>query len=106
MIGLSLSACVCDIINGRVRLEDVEKIISGTRAPNKDAWYRVVERYKRTAWYDDPAAAEAIANSLYEKGLIVQPRVNGQPPPLLATDDGLRHWVKSEEEIKYCTWVD
>jgi hypothetical protein len=39
MIGLSLSFCIKDIIEGRVALESVDKIVSGTFYTDRDMFH-------------------------------------------------------------------
>ena len=49
-IGLSLSSCVCDICEGVVALENVEKIVAGTRAVTKEDWKRLLDEYCEIYW--------------------------------------------------------
>lgn len=97
MIGLSLSVCVMHIIDGRVALEDVEKIISATCFANEDEMEEVISHYQETYWREDPERATSIVRMLWANGKIEQPRLEGKPTHYIY--DGC--WVNSESEIKY-----
>ena len=89
MIGLSLSFCVKDIIEGRVPLESVEKIISGTFFTDRDMFHTGMKHgYCRTYWRHDPERAHRIAMDLWDAGKIDQPRSRGETPPNIAEG----HW--------------
>jgi len=100
MIGLSVSFCVRDIVEGRMPVADVEKIIGGTRALNDADWDEVISRYQRVFWREFPLRAAVVLRGLIAAGKVVQPRCNrrgSQAVPCL----GRGHWVKDESEI---TW--
>lgn len=80
MIGLSLSFCVKDIASGKVLEKDVEKIIAGTKCPNREVFETVLNSYLESYWHDFPEAAD-IARRFWDRGLIEQPRVNGEEAP-------------------------
>jgi len=80
MIGYSLSLCVCDIMRGKVALDDVIKISTGTRACNDEDWNRVLDSYSKTYWRRDPVRARVIANTLRDTGRIDQPRCRDEAP--------------------------
>jgi len=79
VIGLSLSYCVRDIINGEVKLEDVEKIIAGTYIDSPDALEEVLEKYSQTYWKADPLKGRAISLQLFKSGKVEQPRLERKP---------------------------
>lgn len=79
--GLSLSFCVKDIINGNVNVDDVEKIICGTKAETPKDWESVMRSYQGTYWKENPEAAVGVVIHLMELGKIIQPRVIGKPAP-------------------------
>ena len=87
MIGLSLSFCVRDILDGKVELDDVEKIIAGTRIHNEQDLEQVVESYMDWYWNHNPRAL-AIVAELFRSGRLEQPRCQGKNPPNIS--DG--HW--------------
>lgn len=88
MIGLSLSFCVADICRGKVNLEQVEKIVTGTMAgPNE--WDDLLAEYKKIYWQEFPKKAEAIAQQLMKEGKIDQPRLRGEEARNIP--DG--HWL-------------
>ncbi|MDB5603445.1 MAG: hypothetical protein JWP25_345 [Bradyrhizobium sp.] len=89
MIGLSLSFCVKDIIEGTVALESVETIISGTFFTDRDMFHTGMKHgYCHTYWRKDPERAHQIAMQLWDAGKIDQPRSRGEEPPNI--HDG--HW--------------
>ena len=99
MIGLSISGCVLDICKGKMKMEDVEKIVAGTCCPNEEIWDRVIDIYKDSSWLGHERKAETILRRLIADGKIEQPR--------LIDDDhypstGSGRWVKSEAEINWC----
>ena len=114
MIGLSVSFCVHYIAAGKVNLDEVEKIVAGTRISSWRKQSRIIRQYLRTYWRDNPEACEAIYRRLVSNtkramrggdpqgAVIEQPRLHGKPAPLLAGASGIQHWVKSEAEIQWC----
>lgn len=90
MIGLSLSLCVRDIVEGRVELDDVEYIIAGTKISNENEFNEVCEDYKQYYWTHNPSVGKAIAEHLWNKKKILQPRLYNFEPPKI--DKGIwRH---------------
>lgn len=90
MIGLSLSFCVKDIIEGRVELEQVEKISTGTAFRTRALFHMgMMLDYCRIYWRHDPERAHQIAMDLWDAGKIDQPRCRGEDP--LPIHDG--HWL-------------
>jgi hypothetical protein len=83
-IGLSLSRCVKDIVNGVVHIDDVYCIVTGTRAVDDRQWLLLMGTYGLSEWRGMESTAMAIANVLRDSGRIVQPRVLNIPPPSLA----------------------
>jgi hypothetical protein len=84
MIGLSLSFCVKDIIEGRVALESVEKIITGTFFTDRESFHDGMKHapgYCHTYWRKHPERAHQIAMQLWDSGKIDQPRTRGEPRP-------------------------
>lgn len=75
MIGLSLTFCIADIINGVVNLEDVEKIIANT-AWTDDILHAKVEEFCKLEWRADPALARQVFWELWNSGRIEQPRLS------------------------------
>ena len=80
-IGLSVSWCIKDIIEGKVAEEDVEMIIGRTAASNREEWLSVIEHCKKTFWTKNPEEAEAICHRFIEAGKITQPRLKGERCP-------------------------
>ncbi len=115
MIGLSVSFCVRDLAAGKVAMEDVQKIVAGTRIPSWRKMKSLIQRYLEVYWRDNPAECERIVRQLVANTkratrgqnpggpVIEQPRLRkGGRAPLLAGPNGLTHWVNSESEIQWC----
>ena len=88
MVGLSLSMCVRDLAEGKVRYKDVAYISTGTYAPTAQDFLSVLDTYSTTYWRDYPKKAQSIALWLWYDGKIIQPRTMGKQP--LSLDNG--HW--------------
>jgi predicted RNase H-like nuclease len=73
MIGYSLSFCVTDIVNGKVAIDDVEKIVSMTFADD-DHWDDLIKTYYGLYWKHNPKALEIVA-TLRAAGKIEQPKL-------------------------------
>jgi hypothetical protein len=97
MIGLSVSFCIRDILEGKVKEEEVSKIIAGTCVVRPMDWHAVADSYSRSYWFNDPSTARAILWRLLERGIIEQPRVRDKQPPNIS--GGV--WVNDESEIVY-----
>jgi len=101
MIGLSVSFCIKDIVEGRMRIEDVQKIIGGITARTPECIEEVISQYKKSYWLEYPDKAEAIFRRLLAERKIEQPRlVNDQHFPMLTNHV---RWVESEDQI---IWYD
>lgn len=96
VIGLSLSGCVNDIINGKVALEDVQFISSGTKCSEPEHWESVIDSYRTYFWRKNPAEGERIARLLISSGLIIQPRLEGRILPSLNLGND-SHWISLSE---------
>jgi len=97
MIGLSLSLCIKDIIEGRAEVEAVERIITGTMAVSERDWESVLRIYCEAYWKRDPALARALVARLLAEGKITQPRLCEGLTPNLAASGGW--WVQSMAEV-------
>ena len=104
-IGISLSFCVRDIIEGKVQIEDVKEIVAGCRCEDNRDFYSLLERYAENYWYDNPGFGKNVAIQLWEDNKIIMPRlINNDHYPMLCDRNGnLRHWVDSIDEI---IWSD
>lgn len=102
MIGLSLSLCIKDLCEGKVKLQDVDKIIAGTFCNSDHDWDYLIERYCETYWNKYPDKARAFVTSLLIEGQIEQPRVdyvkNNTEWCVPSISGG--HWVESESDTK------
>lgn len=76
MIGLSVSLCVRDIVEGRVNREDVHIILAGTNTNHgePDSLDKVIASYRENYWYANPDACEQLCRDLYSEEIIVEPR--------------------------------
>jgi predicted acylesterase/phospholipase RssA len=93
LVGLSLGACVSEILSGKVKEEEVEMIITSTDVSSQEDWDRVIDKYKNSSWLKDPAKGEAIARRFINDGKIRQPRQEGGVAHNI--DDGL--WINADE---------
>ena len=125
-IGLSLSRCVGDIVEGKINIEDVEKIITGACWTNDAEWEDTIQLYKQNDWCwsyigqdgrkmaANPDEAEKIARQLLAEGKIEQPRLKDPSryplrqrrfysAEIQATlgEDAYVTWVDSEEDIQW-----
>jgi len=88
-IGLSLSFCILDVIDGKVPFADIEKIIAGTHFTDRDHFHTgMKEGYCRTYWRKNPEYALHLAMALWDAGMLDQPRRRREEAPNIA--DG--HW--------------
>jgi len=84
LIGTSLGKCVKDILDGKVKEEDVFFIASNTRCPDLTRLMDVIETYHGDPSYVHGGAydmkahsledTKALAQRLYENGQLHQPR--------------------------------
>lgn len=93
-IGLSLSYCVKDIINGVYGVEDIDKIITGTMAKDRAGWDKLMFRYCKAHWQANTREASEICMELLLLGKIDQPRTRGEYPPCVANG----HWIDAESD--------
>lgn len=100
LIGLSLSFCIRDVVEGKVNIEQVEKIYSSTRAETDERLTELMRLYKEVYWRKDPERGERIARAMFAQGLIIQNRLQ-QGQEDVATDITNGVWVNSEADIKY-----
>jgi len=92
--GLSLSCCVRDIVEGKIKKEDVNFLVIGTKYRNDFHWEEVLEIYKKYYWKKNPKKGAEIANYFRNNGLIRQPRVDGD----ICHNISQGHWIKNGEQ--------
>jgi hypothetical protein len=81
LTGVSLSLCIKDVCEAKVRFEQVGQIIAATRMANDADFESVVGSYKRTYWRKHPDEAERYARSLWTAGKIAQPLLCNERHP-------------------------
>ena len=81
LIGLSLSLCIMDVVENRVSVEQIDKIVAGTKAMTPEQWEEVITHYREHYWRADPDRAERIVRTMLRLGKIEQPRATGDPLP-------------------------
>ena len=79
LVGLSLSQCVADIINGSVNYDDVERISSRTRIENEYDLNHVIQKYRECFWSANPDRGEEITRQLVAENKLDQPRLYDMP---------------------------
>lgn len=101
MIGLSVSFCVRDIVNGTVPLVSVEKIIGSIAVRTDQEVDDLIKSYCQVYWRECPVEAEKVFRQLIAEDKIEQPRlVNDRHFPNIGNH---KLWVESENEI---VWQD
>jgi hypothetical protein len=81
LIGLSLSICIKDIIEGRRSKDEVHYIVSDTSFRNETEFQEVLDTYKKSYWRRSPEVAESIAREFFEEGKIWQPKLHNEEHP-------------------------
>ncbi len=77
LIGVSLSNCVKDIINGQVHIDEVVKIVCGTAFKDNREMNEVIRHYCKGPWNGVPRVlCRMIVNTLLYSGRITQPRLS------------------------------
>lgn len=106
LIGLSLSFCIKDILNGKVNLDNVAGIFTSTMIKSDDDLIMVIDLYCDTYWanpleddIDTFARATEVVRELMSSGRIFQPRVMGLEAVNFANYGG--HWVSRDSVNKY-----
>lgn len=96
-VGLSISFCIRDIVNGVVSADQVNKIIAGTCASNPEAWDKIIKTYKETYWKENPEECERVLRKFIKENKIEQPRLNGSEGP----DIFEGHWLLYGKPIRF-----
>jgi (2Fe-2S) ferredoxin len=95
-IGLSLSFCVKDILAGKVSIDAVKAIISGTLIQSEKELQGLLSAYSETYWRDfSDEAAEEIVRKLIISGKFIQPRVFNIKPPNIHKG----YWVSATRNL-------
>lgn len=83
LLGLSVSRCIRDIVNGLVSVEEVFLIIGGTYVEDEEHFEELWKGYTRvefSAWYDlDKEAVREVFLQLWRSNRIIQPRLERIP---------------------------
>lgn len=94
LIGLSLSMCVGDIARGKIRIEDVAYILTGTAPLTEHRTFNyVMTAYVKNYWQGHEFNAMRIAHELNESGRLLFPRENNGP--VLSISAG--HWLSCQQ---------
>lgn len=93
LVGLSMSMCIKDVIEGRVNEEQIDFLITGTKFATRKMLETHLEgegpTYTNTYWRKDPERGKALALKLWDEDKIVELRAFGFNPPQI----GLAHWL-------------
>jgi hypothetical protein len=76
-VGFSAGECLCELLQGKVDINDVVMITTATMAKTLDDWIRVVGEYHSMGRFPDSASlgdAIELGKTLWNRGLIHQPR--------------------------------
>lgn len=129
MVGLSLSLCIKDIIEGRVNEIECSLIIADTKADNAVDMHNLLTRYQETYWKANPEEARLIARRLLKAGKLIQPRTLGRHEEhniayghwvvtngnylldrhtmeLLAMCNRCKHWGPLGFDCEFCEYMD
>ncbi len=74
-VGLSISLCVHQIMEGKKKEEDVIVIYGASAAGTQEQWDRMMELYQKTYWASDPQRGVEICQRMRSEGKIRQPGV-------------------------------
>lgn len=102
MVGLSLSHCIKDIIEGKVLIDNIARIVSGTAARDEEEWTKLVDNYCRDVWHKDPIWARAAVTLLRREGRIEQMRLTRHETMVPSLDAG--HWIEQDVQIPIHIW--
>ncbi len=97
MIGLSISLCIMDVIEGRVDPDKIEKII-GRTATKPHMIEGLIGIYRTDYWRRNPDAAEQLFRKLYAEGKIEQPGLTTGRVPFVRNTG---YWVEREDQIEW-----
>lgn len=90
-IGLSLSLCIRDIMQGTVGINQIACIITNTRAQTEAQWEKIITEYHRVCWSNETLEwARALIGLLRKEGKIIQPRLD-DPDHTHTVNRG--HWL-------------
>lgn len=95
MIGLSISFCIRDIIEGKVQESDVEKIVANTKCETLQHWQEVILQYRRIFWRKNPELGEALCWRFVADNMIDQPRCRGEESHNISQG----HWLKDSQQV-------
>ena len=94
-IGLSLSNCVKDILDGKIEIDNVAFIISGTHIIDRESMLAVVDIYHESYWkYHRLPEIINVIETLFFSGRFIQPRIVSAPTCFIGTG----HWTKFNPE--------
>lgn len=95
MIGVELRPCIIDVYRGRMSLECVELIVSGTALAQREEWDRLIQEYGDLYFSSFPKEAGRLIRLLLCEGKIFQPRLTeGWTPGCVPG-----HWVARMEQV-------
>ena len=77
LVGMSLSLCIKDILEGNIKEQDVVMIFAGTRITDKESLDHVCASYSQSYWSRAPESGVAIAYRLFYSNKILQERTLG-----------------------------
>ena len=97
-VGLSLSFCVKEIMQGKVELASVDCIISGTAIRTEEQFQKACNTYCETYWSKNPEQGKFIAKYLWDTKRIHQPRLDSDQDRLPSWHNNLMnqgvHWLQ------------
>lgn len=105
MIGLNLSRCVQDIVNGNMPSRYIDRIVAETRVETRKELDDLALWYRHAAWTKYPSQldqCEALLRAFFIIGTIVQPRIFSDDDDCVPDTKRGREqviWVENQSDI-------
>lgn len=84
LVGLSLSLCIKDVLEGKICETQIDHLVSPTRWTTPEHLNDGLDAYARDYWQRNPMLGMQIARRLFSKGLVDQPRCTNNTHPGIA----------------------
>ncbi len=94
-IGLSVSICIKDIVEGNISIDDVRYIYTSARISDFEA---MILNCQRIYWHQYPEEAATVARRLWDSGKIKVPKT--EEGYSVRKPSGV-NWVASERDIQW-----
>lgn len=85
-----------DLLSGKVQIQNVRQIITGTKCKTEEDFIEVIQRYKKLHYWREYTEVEAIEMYHKIKHLIWQPRLENKSCPRC-----VKWWVTDKNDINW-----